>query len=47
LRMVVRIVARSVLGVAMRTRVAPLARCIISLNWLGGESAFWRLTDVL
>ena len=35
-----RVVARSVLGVAMRTRVAPLARCIITLNWLGVESAF-------
>src|ERR1700722_948257 len=38
--MVVRIVARIVLRVAMRTRVTPLARCIITLNWLGVESVF-------
>jgi len=47
LRMVVRIVAQGLFGVVMRTRVAPLARCIITLNWLGVESAFWSLRDVL
>src|SRR5271165_946676 len=30
-----RVVVRRVLGVAMRTRVAPLARCIITLNVAG------------
>jgi hypothetical protein len=47
LRMVVRIVTQGLFGVVMRTRVAPLARCIITLNWLGVESAFWSLRDVL